>query len=245
MIETVEYVKVNKKIAKDTYRMDIYSDNTHKMKPGMFVNLKVDGYILRRPLSICSIEDYYYTLIYKVVGDGTEALSQVKEQASMNVLGPLGSPFTIHEDRDDILIIGGGVGIPPLYEVAKQYRKLGKNVNVVLGFNDQESIFLQEDFEGLGCQVYLSTMDGSVGTQGTVMDTIEAHDLDGFVYSCGPEVMLKAVESQFQDGYVSKEARMACGLGVCMSCVCRDNHEKDRYHRICKEGPVFAIGEVE
>lgn len=135
--------------------------------------------------------------------------------------------------------------MPPLYEVAKRYRELDKRVTVVLGFNDKESIFLQQAFEALGCEVYILTMDGSYGTQGTVIDAINEFQLDGLVYSCGPEVMLKAVEARFTNGYISKEARMACGLGVCMSCVCRNCANKEKYQRICKEGPVFQIGEVE
>lgn len=234
-------------IAKDTYRMELESSIASQMKPGQFVNIQIDGFLLRRPISICSIEDeHHFVIIYKVVGDGTEKLSKMQAGEMMDVFGPLGSNYPIHEDEDEVLLIGGGVGVPPMYELAKQYRKLNKNVYVVLGFNDADSVFYDEEFNALGCYVSIATMDGSRGVKGTVMDAIEEHHITcDFTCSCGPRPMLKAIEGKYTKGYMSFESRMACGMGACMACVAKDKKEEDLYHRICKEGPVFPIGKVE
>lgn len=232
-------------IAQDTFKMVISSSLSEEMLPGQFVNIKVDGYTLRRPISISSIGENEYVIIYKVVGEGTLKLSEAQVNDLIDVIGPLGSPFPIHEDQEGILIVGGGVGVPPLYEVAKRYRALGKDVEVVLGFNDQDSIFYEEEFKALGCNVSIATMDGSYGVKGTVLDAISekgiTHD---FLYSCGPMPMLKALEERYTKGYTSFEARMACGIGACMGCVCKDKKDTEIYYRICKEGPVFPIGKV-
>ena len=145
MREDIGLVLSNDCIALDTYKMEIKSDLCKQMKPGQFVNIKVNGFILRRPISINSINEDSYTIIYKVVGEGTEVLKEVKVNETINALGPLGSDFKIHEDQDNILIVGGGVGVPPLYEVAKRYRALNKDVAVVLGFNDKQSVFFEEE----------------------------------------------------------------------------------------------------
>ena len=145
-----------------------------------------------------------------------------------------------------MLLIGGGVGVPPLYELAKRYRRIDRKVIVVLGFNDAESVFYVDAFAALGCAVHVATMDGSAGTRGTVIDAIDAAGIKtDFVCSCGPVPMLKAVEARYSRGYMSFESRMACGIGDCMACVAKDRKEADLYHRICKEGPVFPIGKVE
>lgn len=236
----------NECIAFDTYKMVVSSPLSEEMEPGQFINIKVEGYTLRRPISICSIENNQYVIIYKVVGDGTSKLSKMKAQDELNVIGPLGNPFPIHEAQDNILIVGGGVGVPPLYEVAKRYAKWNKNIEVVLGFNDVQSIFYEDEFKKLGCHVSIATMDGSYGCKGTVIDVIHANAIQNdFLYSCGPMPMLKALEAIYTKGYTSFEARMACGIGACMGCVCKDKKDSDLYYRICKEGPVFAIGKVE
>lgn len=237
----------NQKIAKDTYRMEIQANIAEQMKPGQFVNVQVEGYMLRRPISISSVEDKdRFVIVYKVVGDGTKKLSTMTDQQTIDVFGPLGSSYPIYEDEEEVLIIGGGVGVPPLYELAKQYRKLNKTVYVVLGFNDADSVFYEQEFKALGCNVYVATMDGSYGTKGTVIDAIDAHHITcDFTCSCGPRPMLKAVEARYTRGYMSFESRMACGIGACMACVAKDKKEEAMYHRICKEGPVFPIGKVE
>ena len=245
MQEEKGLVLSNKKIAKDTWRMEIQASLARDMKPGQFVNIQVEGFMLRRPISICSIEDTTrFVIIYKVVGDGTEALTRLRTQGILDIFGPLGSSYPIHEEEKEVLLIGGGV--PPLYELAKQYRSIQAEVNVVLGFNDQESVFYENEFQRLGCRVFIATMDGSYGTKGTVMDAIKEHEITcDFTYSCGPRPMLKAVEASYTRGYMSFESRMACGIGACMACVAKDKKEENMYHRICKEGPVFPIGKVE
>lgn len=237
----------NDKIAKDTYRMQLQGKIAQDMKPGQFVNIKVDGFMLRRPISICSIESKNeFVIVYKVVGDGTKALSELSARRMLDVFGPLGSSYPIHEELDEVLLIGGGVGVPPLYELAKQYRAINKKVNVVLGFNDAASVFYVNEFERLGASVVVASMDGSYGVKGSVMDAIKEKGITcDFTYSCGPIPMLKAVESAYTKGYMSFESRMACGIGACMACVAKDKKEENMYHRICKEGPVFPIGKVE
>lgn len=237
----------NDKIAKDTYRMQLQGKIAQDMKPGQFVNIKVDGYMLRRPISICSVESKNeFVIVYKVVGDGTKVLSELSARRMLDVFGPLGSSYPIHEELDEVLLIGGGVGVPPLYELAKQYRAINKKVNVVLGFNDAASVFYVNEFERLGASVVVATMDGSYGVKGTVMDAIKEKGITcDFTYSCGPIPMLKAVENAYSKGYMSFESRMACGIGACMACVAKDKKEENMYHRICKEGPVFPIGKVE
>ncbi|MEG2411007.1 MAG: dihydroorotate dehydrogenase electron transfer subunit [Erysipelotrichaceae bacterium] len=233
-------------IAKDTYQMDITTMNPIEMLTGQFFNIQVEGHLLRRPISIASIDGQQkFTIIYKVVGEGTAILSNMLPTSKINVFGPLGSSYPVHNELDEVLLIGGGVGVPPLYEVAKQYRNLNKKVIVVLGFNDQASVFYEDEFKALGAEVHIACMDGSYGVKGTVMDAIEAAKITcDFVYSCGPMPMLKAVENRYTKGYTSFESRMACGMGACMACVCKDKEDKQIYYRICKDGPVFPIGKV-
>lgn len=239
-------IKSNEWIATSTYAMEIESTLGTQLLPGQFVNVKIDGYTLRRPISIAAIEADGYKLIYKVVGAGTRIMSEMKPGQELDVIGPLGNPFPIFNDEKNILIIGGGVGVPPLMEVARRYRKNNTKVYVVLGFNDRESIFGVDEFEEMGCYVFVATMDGSVGTRGTVIECINMNDIPaGKVYACGPTPMLRAVENAFTDGYVSLESRMACGIGACMGCVVHDKNDKDKYYRVCKDGPVFEIGKVE
>ena len=248
MRKDVGLILSNECIAFDTYKMVVRSNLGKEMHPGQFVNILIDGYSLRRPISIASYEEDSYELIYKVVGDGTKALKTFKAGRPLDVIGPLGNPFPIHDDVQEILVLGGGVGVPPLYSLAKAYRSLDKNVIVLLGFNDTASIFYEEEFIALGCRVLIATMDGSTGTKGTVLDALDVHfgcEKDDFlVYACGPSPMLKAIEHRFTKGYVSYEARMACGIGACMGCICHDKAEADKTYRICKDGPVFAIGKV-
>ena len=237
----------NEQIAKDTYKITLKSEIAAQMQPGQFVNLQISGFYLRRPISICEIVDKdHFVLIYKVVGDGTSKLSQLPAGHHLGVLGPLGNGYPLCEEEAEVLLIGGGVGVPPLYELAKRYRRIDRKVIVVLGFNDAESVFYVDAFAALGCAVHVATMDGSVGTRGTVIDAIDAAGIKtDFVCSCGPVPMLKAVEARYSRGYMSFESRMACGIGACMACVAKDRKEADLYHRICKEGPVFPIGKVE
>lgn len=246
MIEETGIIQYNQQIACDTYKMSIKANVTKDMKCGQFVNIKIQGHSLRRPISISSIDnETAFTIIYKVVGKGTKLLSSLQEGDSLNLLGPLGSSYPIHEELSEVLLVGGGVGVPPLYEVAKQYRSHNKTVYVVLGFNDKDSCFYEKEFADLGCIVVIATMDGSYGIQGTVIDAIDKKGITcDFVYSCGPMPMLRAIENRYNKGYTSFEARMACGIGACMACVCKDAQDTSIYYRICKEGPVFPIGKV-
>lgn len=239
-------IRTNQRIAKDTYRMELAASSAAEMNPGQFVNLQIEGFLLRRPISICEvIDEGRFAIIYKVVGDGTARLAALLPKQTLDVFGPLGNGYPLTDEKA-VLLIGGGVGVPPLYELAKRYRQKGAQVDVVLGFNDQDSVFYENEFARLGCAVYVATMDGSYGVSGTVLDAVDAAGIQtDFVCSCGPRPMLKAVEARYTKGYMSFESRMACGMGACMACVAKDKKEEGLYHRICKEGPVFPIGKVE
>ncbi len=252
----IEKAKIleNTQIAKDTYKMRLSCPMAKKMQAGQFVNIKIEGLMLRRPISISLVEDEnHFVIVYKVVGKGTKLLSELapvtdgegKKAQTLDILGPLGNGYPICEKENEVLIIGGGVGIPPLLELAKRYRQTGAEVKCVLGFNDGQSVFYENEFKSFGANVYIATVDGSYGTKGTALDAIEKNNLNcDFVCACGPVPMLKAVEAKYKKGYMSFEARMACGIGACMACVAKDKKEENLYHRICKEGPVFPIGKV-
>lgn len=232
----------NTEIAKDIWRMEIKTNLAKEARPGQFIEISVPGFYLRRPISICEIKDESLIIIYKVLGQGTEKMTELTSNDLLDIFGPLGNGFPI-EDQDKVLLVGGGVGVPPLYETAKQYRLKGSKVDVVLGFNDEESIFYKEEFEQLGCNVEIATMDGSVGTKGTVLDAIQTKNIDtDFISACGPLMMLKALDATYTKGYISLEARMACGLGACMGCVVKDKEGNSL--RVCKDGPVFEVGKV-
>lgn len=232
----------NTEIAKDIWRMEIKTNLAKEARPGQFIEISVPGFYLRRPISICEIKDGSLIIIYKILGQGTEKMTELTSNDLLDIFGPLGNGFPI-EDQDKVLLVGGGVGVPPLYETAKQYRLKGSKVDVVLGFNDEESIFYKEEFEWLGCNVEIATMDGSVGTKGTVLDAIQEKNIDtDFISACGPLMMLKALDATYTKGYISLEARMACGLGACMGCVVKDKEGNSL--RVCKDGPVFEVGKV-
>lgn len=232
----------NTEIAKDIWRMEIKTNLAKEARPGQFIEISVPGFYLRRPISICEIKDESLIIIYKILGQGTEKMTELTSNDLLDIFGPLGNGFPI-EDQDKVLLVGGGVGVPPLYETAKQYRLKGSKVDVVLGFNDEESIFYKEEFEQLGCNVEIATMDGSFGTKGTVLDAIKANNINtDFISTCGPLMMLKALDATYTKGYISLEARMACGLGACMGCVVKDKEGNSL--RVCKDGPVFEVGKV-
>jgi len=232
-------------LAQDTFRMVIASTLAKQMEPGQFVNIAIRNFTLRRPISICSIDQDTFTIIYKVVGKGTKALSWMKADETLDLFGPLGHGYPIEADRKAVLLIGGGCGVPPLYEVAKRYLRIGAHVDVVMGFNDAKACFYEAEFAELGAHVVVATMDGSYGYKGTVSDAIDQEQITtDYICACGPLPMLKALEQRYTKGYLSLEARMACGMGACMACVAKDAKEANMYHRICKEGPVFPIGKV-
>ncbi len=241
MIQEQAKIRSNVQIAKDVYQMVLETKIGGLVQCGQFVQVAVPSYFLRRPISVNLADENTITLVYKVVGDGTKVLSTLKEDTYVDVFGPLGTPFPV-ADRD-VVLIGGGVGVPPLLQTADTYLKNGKQVTAVLGFNSKEDIILKEQFEQRGVKTYIATMDGSYGTKGTVIDAIHENKIDvPFLLSCGPLPMLKALSNTYTDGYISLEARMACGIGACMGCVVKD--QEGNSLRVCKDGPVFPIGKV-
>lgn len=210
-------------------------------RPGTFVNIKLDGLFLRRPISVCDVSGDVLTIIYKVVGKGTEKMSQMTGGEILDVLTGLGNGYDLDKAGDKPLLIGGGVGVPPMYYAAKLLRERGKKVSVILGFNTEDEIFYEDEFKALGCDVRVATADGSYGVKGFVTDAMEGLDYS-FFYTCGPEPMLKAVyKTSVTDGEFSFEERMGCGFGACMGCSYKT---VTGYKRICKDGPVLGKGEI-
>lgn len=241
----MSHVFSNKLIATKTYEMVLELASVPSIQAGQFINIKIDTLSLRRPISICRIENRQLTIIYKVVGKGTELLSKQQAGACLDIMMPLGSGFPIHQDIKSIVCIAGGIGLPPLYEVAKAYRASGTDVTVIAGFNANADVFYREEFEQLGCRVIIATLQDESDFLGNGIEAAKFFNLcDQLVYSCGPTGMLQAVEAMFKKGYVSFEAHMGCGFGVCNSCSCKDSQDSNLSYRICKEGPVFEIGKV-
>lgn len=234
-------------IAENTYRLVFEWHETHEVEAGQFFNIQIDGFFLRRPISVCEVLEDRIVIIYKIAGEGTKKLSDLNEGSNINVMGPLGSSYPILSEKK-VVLIGGGVGVPPMIELAKRYISSGAEVTAVLGFDKRASVFGEERLLKLGCNVFVATDDGSYGYMGNAVSL--AVSLDGvdtsanLVCGCGPVPMLRAIEANFKRGYISFESRMACGIGSCMACVAKDAHEEELYHRICKEGPVFPIGRL-
>ena len=241
MKQTIFIVESNVKIAKDVYLMILSGDTEDITKPGQFVNIKLDGFFLRRPISVCDYSDGSLTLIYKVVGGGTEKMSAMTKGEKLDILTGLGNGFDVTKSGDKPLLIGGGVGVPPMYNLAKKLIACGKDVSVVIGFNTNEEVFFQKEFETLGVKTYVATADGSLGTKGFVTDVMKDIQYDYF-YTCGPEPMFRAIESIAQtSGQYSFEERMGCGFGACMGCSCKTKYGNKR---ICKDGPVLEREEI-
>lgn len=231
----------NEKIANDVYKLVLSGDTSDIKKPGQFVNIKLDGFFLRRPISVCDYDDNSLTLIYKVVGEGTEAMSGLKKGIKLDALTGLGNGFDTSKSGNSPVVIGGGVGVPPMFNLAKKLVSEGKTVTAVLGFNKEEEIFYKEEFEKIGARVLISTVDGSVGIKGFVTDAMKELDFS-YSYCCGPEPMLKAVYNFSDiDGQFSFEERMGCGFGACMGCSCKTKYGNKR---ICKDGPVLCREEI-
>lgn len=243
-------IKENINIAKDTFRMTFSAGEEHLrlFTPGCFIHIKLkdDAYLLRRPISLFEVNPEAKTLsiIYKVLGEGTKLMSKLFAGDTLDILGPLGTGFPIQNDSRQVLLVGGGVGVPPLYELGRRLQQKGVKITSVLGFSDKESIYALSEFEALG-EVYVSTVDGSYGTKGTVMDILNQEPISfDTLYSCGPKGMLKALDEAFygkKEGFLSFEERMACGIGACYGCMM---DTKQGLKRICKDGPVFALGEA-
>ena len=227
-------IKTNEQIAKNVYRMQLGGDTTGIL-PGQFVNIRVEGQFLRRPISVCNITDGILTIIYKVVGVGTEAMSHLPVGTQLDVLTVLGNGYDLSKAGNAPLLVGGGVGVPPMYMLARQLREIGKNVRVILGFNTKDEVFYEEEFRALGCDVTVTTVDGSHGVKGFVTNALDGKQ--SYYYTCGPLPMIKALlQAAGTHGEVSMEERMGCGFGACMGCTIQTTQGPKR---VCKEGPVF------
>ena len=228
-------------LTKDVMKMKLKGDTSHITASGQFVNILLDGFYLRRPISVCDCENNELTIIYKIVGKGTESMSSMKEGQELDLLTGLGNGYDLSLSGDTPLLIGGGVGVPPMYMLAKKLLKDGKKVSVILGFNTKDEIFYEEEFKSLGCDVYVTTVDGSYGIKGFVTNAMDDISYSYF-YTCGPEPMLKAIYNASKtEGSFSFEERMGCGFGACMGCSCKT---KDGNKRICKDGPVLLKEEI-
>ena len=231
----------NREIAKNTYEMILEGNTGAITAPGQFINIQLDGFYLRRPISICDYDDKTITIIYKVVGKGTEKMAEMLKGEKLDVLVGLGNGFDTSLSGDTPLVIGGGAGVPPMFNLAKKLIAEGKKPTAILGFNEECEVFYKEEFEKIGANVLVATVDGSVGEKGFVTDVMKNLDYTYF-YTCGPEPMLKAIYNTSKtSGQLSFEERMGCGFGACMGCSCKT---KSGNKRICKDGPVLKKEEI-
>ena len=230
-----------KKIAEKTYFMSLEGDTSAITKPGQFINIKLDGFFLRRPISVCDCENGKLSIIYKVVGNGTKEMSELPVGAELDILSGLGNGYDTSKSGDCPVLIGGGVGVPPMYLLCKKLVSEGKKATVILGFNSEKEVFGVDEFKATGAEVYVTTADGSVGTKGFVTDVLKNLHYTYF-YTCGPMPMFKAIESIAKtSGQYSFEERMGCGFGACMGCTCKTKYGNKR---ICKDGPVLEREEI-
>lgn len=233
-------VKENTPLTDNVYKMILTGDCSDITAPGQFVNIKIDGLFLRRPISVCDRTDNELTIIYKVVGNGTDEMSRMENGQILDVLTGLGNGYDLTLCGENPLLLGGGVGVPPMYMLAKKLIEQGKSVSVILGFNTESEVFYENEFKALGCDVTVSTVDGSYGKKGFVTDALPENY--SYFYCCGPEPMLKAVfKGTKTSGQFSFEERMGCGFGACMGCSCKT---VTGYKRICKDGPVLKKEEI-
>ena len=240
MKQLIFKIKENVQLTDTVYKMLLEGD-TSDIRCGQFVNIKLDGLYLRRPISVCDCEGDILTIIYKVVGKGTEQMAQMTAGEELDVLTGLGNGYDLSLAGDKPVLIGGGVGVPPMYMLAKELVAQGKKIKVILGFNTKSEIFCEEDFKALGAEVTVATADGSYGVRGFVTDALKDMEYSYF-YTCGPEPMLKALyKATSTSGQFSFEERMGCGFGACMGCSCKTI---TGYKRICKEGPVLKKEEI-
>lgn len=240
MKQVIFKVTDNYSLTENVKLMKLKGDTSKITKPGQFVNILIDGLFLRRPISVCDINGDELTLIYKIVGKGTEKMSEYESGHKLDLLTGLGNGFDISDCGDTPILVGGGVGVPPMYFLAKELIKANKSVRVILGFNTESEIFFEKEFKELGCQVAVTTVDGTKGTKGFVTEEMKGNY--SYVFACGPEPMLKAVYNLSSTGaQFSFEERMGCGFGACMGCSCKTI---TGYKRICKEGPVMKKEEI-
>ncbi len=239
MTATVFTILSNEQIASHIYKMRL-EGATDGIKAGQFVDISVPGLFLRRPISVCDVEGSVLTLIYKVVGEGTRKMAAMAAGEELNLLTGLGNGYTIKNAGARPLLVGGGVGVPPLYYLAKQLRAQGLTVRVLLGFNTANEVFYEQEFNDLGCEVVVTTADGSHGTKGFVTAALDGQQ--SYYYACGPIPMLRAlIAAAGTQGEVSMEERMGCGYGVCVGCTIQTTQGNKR---VCKDGPVFEAGDL-
>jgi len=241
MIQSMYIIKENIALTDLVYKMVLEGDTSSLTAPGQFVNIQLSGKFLRRPISVCDYDDSTITLLYKVVGEGTEQISQMTAGQALDVLVGLGNGFDMTKSGNSPVLIGGGVGIPPMYRLCKDLLAQGKQVKVILGFNTKSEIFYESQFKALGAEVYVTTVDGSYGVKGFVTDVLKGLSYTYF-YTCGPMPMFKAIENTAStSGQYSFEERMGCGFGACMGCSCKTKYGNKR---ICREGPVLEREEI-
>lgn len=234
-------IKSNERLTGNVYRMVLEGDAGEICVPGQFINIQLPGLFLRRPISVCDAFPGSLTIVYKTVGKGTDMMSGLEKGYELDCLTGLGNGYDTSVSGSSPLLIGGGVGIPPLYYLAKKLLGEGKKVKVILGFNKKEEIFLEDEFKRIGCEVIVTTIDGSYGVKGFVTTALSASDYSYF-YACGPLPMLKAVCRETNtSGQLSLEERMGCGFGACMGCSVKT---AGGYKRICKDGPVLRKEEI-
>ena len=241
MKQVIYTVESNERIARDIYRMTLRGDNSAISAPGQFINIKLGGLYLRRPISVCDIKGEILTIIYKAVGKGTGMMSRMTGGEKLDTLSGLGNGFNTENAGECPLLIGGGVGAPPMLLLAKKLTEKGKKPSAILGFNSAADVFLEEELKSLGLEVCVTTADGSYGKKGFVTDALGDFEYSYF-YACGPEPMLKALyKSAASEGELSFEERMGCGFGACVGCTCKTRYGNKR---ICRDGPVLTKDEV-
>ena len=231
----------NKSIAKNVFRMCLSGDTSAVTAPGQFINIRLDGQYLRRPISVCDWDENTITIIYKILGQGTAYMTRLTNGDILDILTGLGNGFDVTDAGDAPLLLGGGVGTPPMYALAKKLLAMGKNVHIALGFNTAADVFYEEELRALGAKVTVATVDGSCGVKGFVTDAAAGLS-PSYYFACGPEPMLKAVYRTLPcSGQLSFEERMGCGFGACMGCTCKT---VTGYKRICRDGPVLRKEEI-
>ncbi len=231
----------NKKLTKNVYLMKLSGDTSAITRPGQFINIQLEGRFLRRPISVCDCTEGEITILYKTVGGGTLQMSRMTPGQTLDVLTGLGNGFELSCSGDAPLLVGGGVGVPPMYLLCKKLLSAGKKPAVILGFNTKDEVFFEEEFKALGVKTTVTTVDGSYGVKGFVTDVMKQRRYSYF-YTCGPMPMFRAIEAcAVTSGQFSFEERMGCGFGACMGCSCRTKYGSKR---ICKDGPVLTREEI-
>ena len=241
MKQSIFTVLSNEKIAVNTFKTVLEGDTSAITASGQFVNIKLDGFYLRRPISVCDYDSKSLTIIYKVVGKGTEYMAGLSKGDKLDILTGLGNGYDLTKSGNNPLLIGGGAGVPPMYNLCRKLLAEGKKPTVIMGFNTSDEIFYEEEFKKLGAEVIVATADGSKGVKGFVTDAMKGVSYS-YIYTCGPEPMFKAVYNAAESGgQFSFEERMGCGFGACMGCSCETKYGNKR---ICKDGPVLDKEEI-